>query len=165
MAKHHVSWKPDATVAQNARTQLPRLVGDYFAKVRKDLAAELKPAQLHRVRLQTKRLRYTMELFRPCYGPGFQLRLDELSELQSMLGNLNDAVASRKLLAGVLKSPAQKTHVDHFLKNRIEKKAAEFCTHWMEVFDAPGRERWWTGYLAREARTPGGVQTRTRARA
>ena len=34
------------------------------------------------------------------------------------------------------------------------QKAAEFRKQWVESFDAPGKEKWWTGYLARNARPP-----------
>jgi hypothetical protein len=33
-------------------------------------------------------------------------------------------------------------------------RAAEFRKQWVESFDAPGQEEWWTGYLARNARPP-----------
>ncbi|MBZ5622746.1 MAG: CHAD domain-containing protein [Acidobacteriia bacterium] len=152
---HHVKWDEKATAAANARQKLPRLVTRYFADVREMLAKDPKPAELHRLRLATKRLRYTLELFRPCYGPGLETRMAELREIQQLLGDVNDSAAAARLLAKSMREKAQQARVDKFLEERAERKAKEFRKHWEEVFDAAGKERWWTAYLGREARTPG----------
>ena len=102
--------------------------------------------ELHRLRLASKRLRYTLELFRPCYPAGLEERLDALKKLQDWLGEVNDAVASGKLLRGALK---RQPKVRKFLEERAAEKAAEFARHWKETFDAPGQEAWWTDFLAR----------------
>ena len=68
-------------------------------RVREFLAAPHSPSEFHAMRLEAKHLRYTLELFRPCYPvAAMDLRLDALKQLQDSLGALNDAVASRKLL-------------------------------------------------------------------
>jgi len=82
----------------NARSELPKRAADYFAEVRKTLAENPTLAELHRVRLATKRLRYTLELFRPCYGPGLETRLAALRAIQQLLGEVNDSVSAAKLL-------------------------------------------------------------------
>src|SRR3954466_8622473 len=98
MAKHKIQWDERRSAAVDARRALPGLVADYFEEVRDFLAKRRKPKELHRMRLASKRLRYTLELFRPCYGRGLEQRLDALKKLQNSLGDVNDAVATRKLL-------------------------------------------------------------------
>jgi CHAD domain-containing protein len=95
-------------------------------------------------------------LFRQCYGPGFEARLEALRELQQVLGKINDATTARRLLANAMnaKSP-QSQRVQKFLDERATHMAQEFRKHWDEVFDAPGRLEWWTGYLARHVRAAG----------
>jgi CHAD domain-containing protein len=141
-----VKWKENCTARANAQQELPVLVGEYFAHVRELLAKDPSPKKLHAIRLATKRLRYTLELFRPCYGTGFETRIAELRKVQQILGEVNDLVAGRQLL--------EKTtpKVRKFLEERAEAKAREFRTQWSEGFDAPGREEWWTGYLRRASR-------------
>ena len=78
-------------------------------------------------------------------------RLGALKLLQDCLGDVNDAVASARLLRGALKRQPQ---MRRFLEDRAAEKAAEFARLWKESFDAEGREAWWTGFLARKARTP-----------
>jgi len=138
-------------VAGNARRELPRLVAGYFERGRALLAKDPSPAKLHRLRLATKRLRYTLELFRATYGPGLETRLAELRHLQQLLGEINDGEAARRLLAKAMKGSPQKNMVADFLHVRAGAKAQGFRKHWADVFDAPGRERWWTLYLSTRA--------------
>jgi CHAD domain-containing protein len=148
-----ITWDEPSPAADNARKHLPPLVADYFDRGRELLSRQTKPAEMHALRLATKRLRYTLELFRPCYGPGLGIRIKALREMQQSLGEINDTVAAERTLDAVLngKSP-QRTQIESFLRRQGELKAARFRKQWREVFDAPGQERWWTGYLARRSR-------------
>jgi len=149
----NIAWDGQSPPTDNARKYLPQLVADYFARGRELLSGNPKPAELHSLRLATKRLRYTLELFRPCYGPGMGIRIKALREMQQLLGEINDTVAAERTMEAVLngKSP-QRTRIQSFLHRQGEKKTAGFRKQWREVFDAPGQERWWTGYLARRPR-------------
>ena len=148
---HRMKWDQRAGAAANARRELPRMVSAYFSEVHDSLARDAPLRKLHRLRLASKRLRYTLELFRPCYPAGLEDRLDALKTLQDWLGEVNDAVASGRLLRGPLKCQPK---VRKFLEERAAEKAAGFARHWKETFDAAGQEAWWTGFLARNARTP-----------
>jgi len=150
----HIAWDERAGPASNARRKLPALASAWFAYVRKTLAADPPLAGLHPVRLATKRFRYTLELFRPCYGPGLDARLEALRQVQQSLGDLNDSVASRALLKPAMVRSSQGAGVDGFLDQRALGQAAQFRKSWSEVFDAPGREQWFTNYLSRHARPP-----------
>jgi CHAD domain-containing protein len=148
-----VKWNPRAGAAANARRELPRLVAEYFAWVRELVAEDPAPPKLHQARLAGKRLRYTLELFRPCYGSALEQRLDTLKKLQQVLGEVNDTAAAGGLLRKALKpKPAESARVQRFLEARAIEKTAEFRAQWTKEFDAPGREEWWTLYLARSAR-------------
>jgi CHAD domain-containing protein len=141
----NIKWDEKAGVLPNVRRELPQLLTAYFSRVREVLAEEASPRDLHRLRLASKRLRYTLELFRPCYPAAFEERLDALKKLQDWLGEVNDAVATRRLLRGSLE---RQQKVRKFLDDRAEQQAAEFARYWKETFDAPGREAWWTDFLA-----------------
>ncbi|HXB73020.1 MAG TPA: CHAD domain-containing protein [Candidatus Acidoferrales bacterium] len=151
-----IDWSERLDPGANARRRLPQLVADYFAAVRGWLKGDPGPSALHQARLASKHVRYTLELFRPCYGPGLEARLAALRRVQQVLGEVNDAAATGRLL-----DKAQTAEVPHhqlavkFLEARAEAKAQEFRQEWTEVFDAPGQLQWWTGYLAHYGRTPG----------
>jgi CHAD domain-containing protein len=150
-----IKWDEATGPAENARKHLPKMAEEYFVEVRKVLAEDPAPAELHRLRLASKRFRYSLELFQPCYAAGLEERIEQLKAVQDLLGDCNDAVASASRLDTVLRSePAERERVRKYLEDLAEEKAAEFRKQWVETFDAPGKLNWWTGYLARNARPP-----------
>jgi len=150
-----VTWDEHAEPAKNAHQYLPKLVSGYFARARDLLAHDPDPSRLHSLRLATKRLRYSLELFRPCYRAGLATRIARLRKLQQVLGEINDAAVAQRALAEMLKGASpQRARIKKFLQERGEAKAREFRKHWTEEFDAPGQELWWTSYLTRHSRKP-----------
>jgi hypothetical protein len=148
-----VAWARRTDVAENARTRLPKLAAAYFAEGRKLLAANPTPAELHALRLASKKFRYTIELFKSCYGSGINTRIDALKSIQQMLGDINDTVAAEHTIEAALAERTRETdRVARLLRTRGAVKAREFRKYWKGVFDAPGQERWWTDYLSRPKR-------------
>jgi CHAD domain-containing protein len=143
-----MKWNEHSSAEANARRLLPRLTSEYFAEVRDALTEKQSPARLHRIRLASKKVRYTLELFRSCYpAHEFDARLEALKDVQTSLGDVNDAVAAWRLLGKLMPHSPRRQALREFLKSRAAKKAEEFREHWTEQFDAPGRERWWTEFL------------------
>lgn len=147
---YRAKWDEGADAGVNARRELPRLAAGYFARARKLLAGNPPPAELHALRLDTKRLRYTFELFRPCYGPGLEARLEALRRVQQLLGELNDSVVTAALLPKGARGR-------RFLENRAQAQAQEFRKHWAETMDVPGQVERWTAYFARNIRPQRGA--------
>ena len=150
-----IPWDQSAGAAQNARLHLPALVAAYFAQGREALAGKATDSDLHALRLATKRLRYTLELFRSCYGPGLRTHMAHLRRLQQCLGEVNDCATAARVLANHLKNGSkQRDQLDRFLGQRRLEKSAEFRRIWIQEFDAAGQERGWSTYLARHIRRP-----------
>ena len=155
MAKSkRVTWDESAGPAENARRLLPGMAAGYFAEVRKVLAKDPAPPELHRLRLASKHFRYTLELFRPCYAAGLEERIKALKQVQDLLGDCNDAVATLPRVEKTIRGRAERDRVRKYLEAMAAERAAAFRKHWTEIFDSEGREQWWTGYLARSARPP-----------
>jgi CHAD domain-containing protein len=152
MKSRDLVWNARLGVSLNARRQLPAMMQEYFAQVRELLATNPELAELHAIRLATKRVRYTLELFRPCYGAQLESHITELQRLQQILGEINDCAAAGRLLDGLAgPSPAQ-ARARSFLRRRAAAKATELRREWRQCFDAPGQEHSWLHYLARSAR-------------
>src|SRR5437764_14163278 len=150
-----IKWNEATGPAESARKQLPKIAAAYVQEVRKVLAEAPAPAEFHRLRLASKRFRYSLELFRSCYAAGLEERIEQLKSIQDLLGECNDAVASLKRVEKALRSePAERDRVRKYLEDLAAQKAAEFRKQWTESFDAPGKLKWWTGYLARNVRPP-----------
>jgi CHAD domain-containing protein len=146
-----IAWNPRLSVTANARRHLPPMIHGYFTQVRELLATNPAPAELHPIRLATKRVRYTLELFRPCYGRGLELRLATLQRLQQLLGEINDCAAAERLIEGLVPASPVRRRAETFLRRRASAKATALRREWRDNFDAPGREHWWLRYLASSA--------------
>jgi CHAD domain-containing protein len=149
MTRHQIVWDASKSAKENASQKLPRLAQKYFLAGRALFHADASSEVLHRFRLDTKRFRYTLELFRPCYGPGLDRRLDVLRNIQDFLGEINDCSATQKLVG------RQDKKILSFLERRLSQKRGAIRNYWQQTFDADGQERWWTDYLARFARKAG----------
>jgi len=146
MAKlRQVEWDPRATPEANAAAQLPVLIAAYFDEGRTLVDQAADPEKLHRLRLISKRLRYTLELFAPAYGPELTAGLESIKRLQDVLGELNDAVATWRLLEPMRGAARMKPVLDAQAAARV----VEFRKEWREVFDAPGKEQWWIAMLSK----------------
>ena len=149
--KAGTKWDEAASAGEDARAHLPGVAGAYFLQGRKLMEGSPTPGELHAFRLKTKRLRYTLELFRPCYGSTLEQRLEALRDIQTLLGDINDCAAALGITAAWFPAKsAQLSKVQRFLNARSNRLTTEFRKHWREKFDAPGREDWWVGYLARK---------------
>lgn len=72
---------------EHARRVLPQVV----EQVREAGEADLADIErLHELRLTGKRLRYTMEVFAPCFGKPFRKLYDAVESMQERLGDVND---------------------------------------------------------------------------
>ena len=149
---NQIAWNPRLTAVLNASRQLPPTMRAYFVQGRELLATNPAPAELHALRLATKRVRYTLELFRPCYGRGLNSRIATLQRLQQVLGEVNDCEAAERLIESLVPISPARRRVQTFLRRRASAKAAALRREWHGAFDAPGREQWWLHYLASGAR-------------
>jgi CHAD domain-containing protein len=137
-----MKWKSSRNAAENARALLPRLAEKYFKAGRKAAAdREMSPKELHRFRMATKRFRYSLELFRPVYGPSLDRQLNALRKLQGVLGKLSDYHTIETVLAG------DKT-LQEKLERGAKRKLKEFRDLWA-AFDSGGACERWKAYLAK----------------
>ena len=134
-------WIPRESAETNARLVLPAMAREYFTHGRKIVKKQVPASKLHPFRLDTKRFRYTLEIFRDLYGPSLDAKLELLKPVQDALGDVNDCVATRAAFDQVRK-------FDNFLKKRADKKALKFYEAWETKFDAPGEEEAWIQYLS-----------------
>jgi CHAD domain-containing protein len=138
--------KPSQSVAQNAREVLPKMARKYFQAGRDAVSEKRPPEELHGFRLQTKRFRYTLELFRPVYGPQLDRYLNALRSLQSALGKVSDHQAIERVVNGdrVLQSQ---------IRDELKKKVKDLRHEW-RAFDSEGTLKRWRTYLGGDHSKP-----------
>lgn len=151
MKRRRKLWDPHKRPAENASSVLPQLAAEFFASGRK-AAKETSYEALHKFRLTVKRFRYTLEAFRPLYGPGLEQRIEKLRTIQQLLGHLNDCATTRRLLERSADAGTEEVQqVVEFIDSRSASAARKVTRHWIEDFDANGEESIWKRYLARQA--------------
>ena len=150
MPRRRTTWDEAASPQTNARRRLPAMLAKYVETGRKLLEGNPPPEQLHALRLETKRVRYTLELFASCYGPGLEPRMALLRRIQQRLGDVNDCHASRALAAAKL--PARSPYlarIARFLDARAAGEVEELRREWQAAFATSEQTQVWIAYLSR----------------
>ena len=140
-------WRTGASAAVNGPRVLTGMLDDYFDAGRKAARHKRSPKALHRFRLETKRFRYSLELFRPVYGPSLDRRMESLRTLQTALGKIND-------LQTILELLQPDPELESKLTRALKRKAKEFRKQW-EAFDSANRLQQWKTFLANPPGAPG----------
>jgi hypothetical protein len=88
------AWKvpdldPEASVSENARRVLAVRTAEFYSYAPLVPHPEYEEA-LHDLRISAKRLRYTLELFRPQLGQLGDRQIDRVKSVQEVLGTLHD---------------------------------------------------------------------------
>jgi CHAD domain-containing protein len=138
--------KASRSAEENARVVLPKMARKYFEAGRKAIEGKRPPEELHGFRLETKRFRYTLELFRPLYGPNLDRYLKALRELQGALGKVSDYQAIQRVLSS---DPKLKKDIEHTLKGKVK----DLRRSW-RAFDSEGQLKRWRTYLAGDHSKP-----------
>jgi CHAD domain-containing protein len=140
-----MKWKPSGTAAESAQAALPRQVQKYFKAGRKAANGKRSAKQLHRFRIATKEFRYSLELFRPVYGPSLERHIGALRELLSILGKLNDHHTLKPFFKA---DKALRAKLDE----AMEKHRSQFHDRW-KTLDTDGEEKRWKAYFGRARRS------------
>jgi CHAD domain-containing protein len=87
------------------RDAVPVLVYSRFAAVRayEGILPTASVTQLHALRIEFKKFRYTLEYFKEILGEGADQAISEIKQLQDCLGELHDADVACQLVGGFLK--------------------------------------------------------------
>jgi len=162
MSKHSlIPWLGHTAPQANVRRHLAPLVRNWFAEGRQAAEPERTPDELHQFRLATKRIRYTLELFRPLYGPGLKTRIETLRQIQDVLGTANDY----RVTAEGLESRARRDPALQPIVERLESRAAhfreEFRQLWRQKLALPSVETRWVNYVRRNTKPAQAPQTST----
>jgi CHAD domain-containing protein len=148
-----IDWDPHKRVAANASEKLPDFARAFLAAGAGLGDAEVSFKGLHRFRLLTKRFRYTLEMFRPCYGPGLEERIQALQILQQHLGDINDCAATEALvLERKDLAEEERERLLGRLKSLSGTRIAGLHQYWQEEFASERKQKWWIDYLGRFAR-------------
>jgi CHAD domain-containing protein len=126
----------DSLEAVAART-LPPLVRDFFKRGDECAHGDAAPKQMHRLRIATKRLRYTLELFVPVYGEAAREWLDQLRGVQTALGTYGDC----ETVGEMVSRWGRHSRVQAALKRRQQRATEKFRSLWAGNFSGASAAR------------------------
>jgi len=151
-----MNWKSSGSAIENARSVLAKMLAKYLKNGRKAADGQRSPEELHDFRIETKRFRYTAELFHRIYGAALERELEPVKELQSVLGKLHDfhVIAERLKRDKALQGG---------LERLTKKKLKEFHQQW-EAFDSKGRLEQWERLLTGRPAKSGAVRSKRKTR-
>jgi CHAD domain-containing protein len=146
------STPPNTPTPTRVRELAPVLIYTRLAAVRA-YAPYLEGApieMLHALRIEFKKLRYTVEYFQEALGKGSREIIDLLKQMQDHLGDLNDADVASQLVSAFMEEweARQATlpederksidEVHHYLTYRQEERQ-----HLLETFEEEWHKRFW----------------------
>jgi CHAD domain-containing protein len=135
LAQPESAYKPSAVPAlrQHARAAISQALDQllsYAPYVEQPAMVE----QLHQMRIEAKRLRYTMELFEPVFAGRLKQPIKRIRKLQNGLGELHDLDVWLDLLPQFIEKERQRT-ADYFGHLRTFKRlevGLEFLTEYVQ---------------------------------
>lgn len=134
-----------------ARRILPDMATEHFRRGKDAASDKASVKELHRFRIADKNLRYTLDLFAPLYGDSLLGLLDQLKDVQALLGDINDCATVRRMLSRQNEGKESLTA----LKKRQRKKTEQFREYYAAEFSSAATLRQWQDSLRRV-----GVQSR-----
>lgn len=113
------------------RLQAPRLIYTHLAAVRafEPILDVATIPQLHALRIQFKKLRYTLEFFREVLGAEVQLVINDLKKVQDHLGDLNDTSVATHLLSEFLMTWLRAQEMQSFNQRRSNAGLMQYLTY------------------------------------
>jgi CHAD domain-containing protein len=129
-------WRSALTPNGGSQDPLDETVRDRVPRLLKRLLKAGNRAEsaddLHQLRLDGKKFRYSLELLQPVHNGRMQGALDLVTTMQSLLGRVNDCRAVRKLVQEL----GGDAEIERWLKRRQKKKIREFREHWPAIEQA-----------------------------
>lgn len=147
--------RPKKPARENASRVLPRLAEKFFRAGDAAIEDDLRGKEVHAFRIRTKRFRYVLEYFRPCYGQALDTYLETVRELQAALGGLNDTCATRTLLAELLQPgnpPTRHKPVFAALERQENDWLEKYRAYWHETLENPEYRERFLRYLTHPPR-------------
>lgn len=147
-----------------AKRMLPVMAAEHFRRGKEAAREDAGVEEIHRFRIAAKNLRYTLDLFAPLYGTSLAGLLEQLRDVQALLGDINDCATVRRMVSrervpsrGNGEDAAAK-EVLAALKRRQRKKTEQFRQHYTAEFSSTATLRQWKESL----RAAGGAARSTR---
>lgn len=159
-AAQMISSDPDGTFSQNAGLMIHIRLGEMmgFATASMD---ESRADELHAMRIAAKRLRYTLEIFEPCFGgpnlsKEYKFLYGSVKSIQELIGQIHDCDYRLPLLHEFVtehgkRRPEIKIGLERLIEREQDLRAklyAQFVEYWAKLGVKGFRRRFEAAILA-----------------
>ncbi|HXN47840.1 MAG TPA: CHAD domain-containing protein [Bryobacteraceae bacterium] len=122
-----VNHDPIATTAKRA---IEPMLEEFASRGKRALGPKASVEKIHRLRIEAKKVRYTLELFAPVYGAPFDGWMERLKSLQNVLGVISDCEAVREMI----ERQGGDRRIESALRRKVSRKLGEFRQLWADSF-------------------------------
>jgi len=136
--RHHLQVRHSSSqesAGEHARRLLPAMLDDLFRAGRAAARPDANHQKMHRFRLKTKRVRYTLELFEVVYEGATKQVMESLKGLQDKLGAINDCATTLEMIR------LDRVAADA-VRRLADKRVVEFRVYWKKHFGMREKLRW-----------------------
>src|ERR1700674_3859583 len=116
--------------AESSAQRTLRSLGKRFFKSGEQAATGSSGEELHEFRIFAKKFRYSLELFAPVYRSNLEHQIDQIKELQSLLGAINDY----HTVSAMVSELREQSELKAELKRSQRQKTQKFRKIWAERF-------------------------------
>jgi CHAD domain-containing protein len=106
------------------------MLREFVRRGKRSLATGASVERIHRLRIEAKKLRYTLELFAPVLGAAFDGWIERLKALQKVLGVISDCETVREMI----ERQGGNRRIDAALRRKARRKLDEFRQLWVDSF-------------------------------
>ena len=123
-------WRATLTSNGGGAASVETAIHDRYPRLVKRLIKDGTRAEsaddLHQLRIDGKKVRYSIEILQPVMNGRMTSALEHITAMQSLLGGVNDCRAVRKLVAEV----GGDADIEAWLKRRQRRKTRDFTDQW-----------------------------------
>ncbi len=117
-------------IAVTAKSTLEPMLQEFLGRGKRALGPKASIEKVHRLRIEAKKVRYTLELFAPVYGASFDGWMERIKALQSVLGVISDC----DMVRAMIERQGGDRRIESALRRKIRGKLGEFRQLWADSF-------------------------------
>ncbi len=117
-------------VATSATRAIGPMLEEFASRGKRALGPKASIDKIHRLRIEAKKVRYTLELFAPVYGASFDGWMERLKSLQNVLGAVSDCDTVREMI----ERQGGDRRIESALRRKVSRKLGEFRQLWADSF-------------------------------
>jgi CHAD domain-containing protein len=117
-------------IAATAMRTLEPMLEEFTSRGKRTLGPKASIEKIHRLRIEAKKVRYTLELFAPVYGASLDGWMERLKSLQNVLGTISDCESVREMI----ERQGGDRRIESALRRKVSGKLEEFRQLWADSF-------------------------------